>query len=394
MTEMQVSDTAYLRNGETISDAILAGYAPDGELYLPEEYPKISFEELSKLKSADYATVFYEVTRKFLRGALPDDVLESIARQAYSSDNFDFDSGKLRMDRLDSGIYVVGLSDGPTGAFKDMAMQPFARWVAAIRDARGISDDPLDFLISTSGDTGPAAQHAFSGLKGIRTVTMFPEGKGTSEFQRSQMRSMHDGQSTYSIEVGADFSTINDFHLDLQSMFDVSAVNSVNLARLIAQIPYHVASYLQAVEAENGIIGDPVDISIPSGNFGNGLAAIIARDMGVPIRNIIVATNENNVLEQFFNFREYPNTAEGRLVHTSSSAQDIRNASNIWRLFAMAYGDGNGDRFREWSENKKLDLQQRKPERPELLKDVKATRVDELARHAMMWNIWDEGMAG
>jgi len=138
------------------------------------------------------------------------------------------------------------------------------------------------------------------------------------------------------LEVAGDFSDINDLHMDADLVYDLASANSVNIARIIAQIPYYVASYLKAITIEGKSIGDPVDVSVPSGNFGNALSAIIARHMGVPLRNIIVATNENNVLDTLFREGLF-NKSE--FQHTNSSAQDIRMPSNIWRYFGMLYGN-------------------------------------------------------
>lgn len=372
----------------TMSDAILDGYAPDGELYVPIEYPTLSDRELYNLRSADYPTIFYEVTKKFLYGVIPDDELRRTATEAYSPQLFDFDEGSLRLNETSSGIYIAGLSDGPTGAFKDMAMQPFARWVEAIRKTKGI-EETLNLLISTSGDTGPAAQHAFGSVQGVHSFTMFPQGKGASEFQRAQMIGMHNGENVHSLEVAADFTDINNMHMQLEERFEVGAVNSVNIARLIAQVPYHVATYLQTIEASGGIFGDEVDITIPSGNFGNGLAAIIARKMGVPIRNIIIATNENNTLSRFFNEGVYPNVPKEDEKQTTSSAQDIRNASNWWRLAHMLYGGRNPEIYKQWKEQGDVDLTHAKITSGEYLRGIRATTIDELARHAMMMTVWE-----
>ncbi len=389
MSELMLAHTGDASARTSVSDAILHGYAKDGELYVPVEYPKFSDKDLYDLRGADYPTIFYEVTKKFLSGVISDGELRTIASEAYASELFDFDDGKLRVDEAPFGMYIAGLSDGPTGAFKDMAMQPFARIVEAIRRKKNIQDT-LDILISTSGDTGPAAQHAFGSIGGVRTFTMFPQGEGASEFQRAQMIGMHDQTKTHSLEVAAGFTQINDMHMNFQNEFEVGAVNSVNIARLIAQVPYHVATYLRTIELSNKPFGDEIDISIPSGNFGSGLAAIIARSMGVPIRNIIVATNENDTLAQYFNTGVYPNIPKEDEAHTSSSAQDIRNASNWWRYADMVYGGRNDEFFETWKHNGHVDLSGVRKVNPEYSGGMKAMAVGELARHAMMLSVWRE----
>lgn len=333
LLEPVLINTGDVDNPVPVSQAILDGYAPDDELYTYENFPEISYEELSRLSEADYPTIFYEVTRKLLGSAIPDEELKSIAKDAYSPENFDFDNdGSLRFTKTPSGAYIFGLSDGPTAAFKDMAMQPLARILDRLHEKLGI---PLTIMLSTSGDTGRAALEAFANLSNAEIICMFPS-KGVSSIQRAQMVAASENENTHVLEVEGDFSYINDLHMMANEAYDLGSVNSVNIGRLISQIPYYVASYLKAIELEGKQIGDPIDVSIPSGNFGNALSAIIAREMGVPIRDIIVATNENNILDTMFSTGVFQ---KSEFVHTDSSAQDIRMPSNVWRYFAMLYGN-------------------------------------------------------
>lgn len=334
-SEPQMVNTGDSTTTTPISQAILEGYAPGNELYTFTELPTISTEELVSLQEASYAEIFYRVTKKLLGSALPDEVLRATADEVYGLDNFDFDpeDENLRFTTLPSGIEIVGLSDGPTGAFKDMAMQPFARWMSYLQAQ---NNKPLSILLSTSGDTGPAALHAFGGLANTEVVAMLPK-RGVSAFQWAQMAELSNpARGTHALEVEGSFSDINDMHMQADLVYTLGAVNSVNIARIIAQVPYHVASYLKAIDRNGGKIGDPVDMCVPSGNFGNALAAIIARKMGVPIRNIMVATNENNTLDTLF--REHTFKLS-EFQHTDSSAQDVRMPSNAWRYLAMLYSN-------------------------------------------------------
>ena len=394
MSEMMLAHTGDGSNQTPISQAILNGYAKDspnaeGELYTLREYPELTVEELTALQGAPYSEVFHLVTRKFLADCIDEATLRHIATSTYVPDLFDFDNGRLQLQTTPSGVYVVGLSDGPTGAFKDMAMQPFARWVEAIRTRKGLTNQ-LSILLSTSGDTGPAALSAFGGRKNIQMIAMFPD-HGVSEFQRAQMVGAHNGSDVHALEVESDFSGINDIHMAANIVYDLGAVNSVNIARLLAQVPYHVASYLQVIEAEGKAIGDPVDVAIPSGNFGNGLAAIIARKMGLPIRNIIIATNENDTLERFFNHQEFsPNSTT---VPTDSSAQDITMPSNIWRYLAMVF-DNDTDKvaavYQQLRATGSVDMHQFGVMRPELVAGITAVRVDSLGRKATMQVVFSD----
>jgi len=334
LLEPMLVNTGDDSNPVSVGQAILDGYAPDNELYTFSEYPQITAEELTGLSGESYAAIFYTVTKKLLGSAMPDEVLRSTADIAYSLDNFDLDEDdhNLRFTTLPSGIHVVGLSDGPTGAFKDMAMQPFARWMSHLQAETG---KPLTILLSTSGDTGPAALNAFGGLANTEIINMLPEA-GVSAFQWSQMAELANTEGIHVLEVGGDFSYINDLHMEADLAYDLGSVNSVNIARIIAQVPYYAASYIKAVEREGLQIGDPVDVSVPSGNFGNALSAIIARKMGVPLRKIIVATNENNTLDTLMSTGVFKLS---EFQHTDSSAQDVRMPSNVWRYFAMAFGN-------------------------------------------------------
>lgn len=393
---MQLAHTGDPDSRTDISQATLDGYAEGGELYRFVELPKFGPQELYHLRDTDYATVFYEVTKKFLHDVVPDEELRRIANESYSSELFDLDDGHLKLrelnlhDNLPSQLYVAGLSDGPTGAFKDMAMQPFARLVEAIRRHKGIAE-PLDLLISTSGDTGPAAQHAFGAVGGVRTFTMYPAANGVSSVQRAQMVSMHNGETVHSLGVdGAGFSDINDIHMELAEEFDVGAVNSVNIARLVAQVAYHAATYLEVARKnpQGFAFGDPIDVAIPTGNFGNALAAIYAREMGVPIRKIILATDENDALMQYFEHGIYPKQ-QGK--PTTSSAQAIGNASNWWRFADAVYGGRNDEIWKQWNDDGYVDFTQGyRNVRPEYTKNIKAYMIDEMARHAMMWTVWKE----
>jgi threonine synthase len=331
--EPMLINTGDVRHPTPVSQAILDGYAPDSELYNYESFPTIDETELRSFVGADYPTIFSAVTKKFLGSAIPQDVLRTTSEEAYSPDKFDFDTdGNLRITTLPSGIHVVGLSDGPTGSFKDMAMQPLVRWMNYLQQQKG---DPLTIMLVTSGDTGPAALEAALALKDTEIINLLPEA-GVSAMQWAQMTRYAKRPGVHVLEVAGDFSYLNNLHMKADELYDLSATNSVNIGRIIAQTSYYVASYVKAIEMEGKQIGDPVDVSIPSGNFGNALSAIIARKMGVPIRNIIVATNENNTLDKVFRQGVFENTP---FTHTDSSAQDVRMPSNIWRYFGMLYGN-------------------------------------------------------
>lgn len=380
LVEPELINTGDVNNPVPVSQAILEGYAPDTELYAYAEYPQITPGELAGLAGEDYQTVFYSVTKRLLGDAIPDEVLRATAQEAYSPENFDFEDGNLRLTTLPSGIHVVGLSDGPTAAFKDMAMQPLARWMSYLQGEKG---DPLTILLSTSGDTGPAALKAFGGLENTEIINLLPK-EGVSPFQWAQMAELGEQEGIHVLEMGGGFGDLNKIQMEVNSEFDLGTVNSVNIARIIAQVPYYVASYLEAIELEGKQVGDPVDVSIPSGNFGNALSAIIAREMGVPFRNIIVATNENNTLDNMFKTGEF-SVAPYR--HTDSSAQDIDMPSNVWRYFGMMFGNDPekiGQVYRTLQDVGFVSLKDVGIENPDVLENVMSSSVTRLQRmHAI-----------
>lgn len=369
-----------------IHRAILDGYAPGNELYTFQAYPSITTEELTQFQDKSYADIFYHVTKKLLGTAIPDDVLRSTADEAYAPDNFDFDESdhNLRFTTLPSGIELVGLSDGPTGAFKDMAMQPFARWMDYLQSQTG---NQLTILLSTSGDTGPAALKAFGGLPNLEIINMLPR-EGVSPFQWSQMAEVADDPGIHVLEVAGDFSYINDLHMEADLAYDLGAVNSVNIARIVAQVPYYIAAYVKASTRAGQSVGSPVDVSVPSGNFGNGLSAIIARTMGVPFRRIIIATNENNTLDRLISTGIFELS---EFQHTNSSAQDVRMPSNIWRYFAMAYNNDPEKISRIYQTLQKdgsVALQDIGPVDPELSKDLLSTTITASERRQTMQDVF------
>lgn len=394
MAELQLAHTGDGSSRTPVSDAILYGYAKtgrnaEGELYTFLTYPQVSLDELKSFENLPYADIFYRITHKYLHDALPASELRKIADEAYSTELFDFTNSQINITKISPEQYLAGLSDGPTGAFKDMAMQPFARWVEAIRQSKNIKTK-LTILLSTSGDTGPAALSAFAGRNNIQLICMFP-ADNVSAFQRAQMVGAHDGKNIHVLQVDSDFSGINRIHMAANEQFDLGAVNSVNIARIIAQIPYHFAAYLHVIKDQNGKIGDPVDVSIPSGNFGNALSAIVARQMGLPIRRIILATNENDTLVKFFDDAVFAPAAQA--VHTDSNAQDITMPSNLWRYLAMLFdNDGNkiAEIYDQLGSKKSVDMNNFKINKPEFIKDIKAIKVISENRHLVMKNLAQE----
>ncbi len=327
------------RTGRSYTDVLLEGLAPDGGLYVPDEYPQFSHDELVALQSAPYTRIAFEVKRKLISGAIPDDVLKTMASEAYSEKNFDLVNGQVVPVTLNGdGLYVQNLSLGPTAAFKDMAMQFLGREMAYELSQR---KESLVILGATSGDTGSAAEAAFKGLSNV-TLAMLSPLEGMSDFQRAQMGSFSGG-NIINISIRGRFDDCQDLVKAVKQdpeFAKLGAVNSINWARIAAQVPYYFSGYFQV--AKN--IGDLVDFTVPSGNFGNVLSGYIAKQMGLPIRRLVVATNENSVLHKLFTNGVYENTPA---QITSSPSMDISKASNYERLVFDVL-DKDADETREY----------------------------------------------
>lgn len=315
-------DTA--RTSRSYTDTLLAGLAPDGGLYVPSEFPQFSKEELEMLKDAPYTHIAFEVKKKLVDAAIPDDALQTMVEEAYSPANFALENNQVvPVQEIEKGVWVQNLSLGPTAAFKDMAMQLLGREMAY---ELGRRNETLAILGATSGDTGSAAEAAFKGLKNISLAMLSPL-HGMSDFQRAQMASFSGG-NIVNVSVRGRFDDCQDLVKEIMSEPEFSklgAVNSINWGRISSQVPYYFSGYFQIAKK----IGDPVDFAVPSGNFGNVLSGYIAKQMGLPIRRLIVATNENNVLHKLFSTGVYEGTPA---QITSSPSMDISKASNYERL--------------------------------------------------------------
>jgi len=306
------------------TDALLQGLAPDGGLYVPSEYPQISIEELKHLKKSSYPELAFEIKKKLVGDFISEDKLKIMLETAYSEPKFNTKNlNTVPVNKIEGNLFVQNLSLGPTAAFKDMAMQVLGQEMDHVLNQK---DEKLTILGATSGDTGSSAEAAFKGLKNIKLFMLSPK-IGMSDFQRAQMGNLT-GENIFNISVEGRFDDCQDLVKGLKNTEEfkkLGAVNSINWGRISSQVPYYVSGYLQAVEN----VGDAIDFAVPSGNFGNVLAGYIAKKMGLPIRRLIIATNENNVLDKLIKTGIYELTPA---EITSSPSMDISKASNYERL--------------------------------------------------------------
>ncbi|KPN71256.1 threonine synthase [Neisseria sp. 83E34] len=309
------------------SEVLLMGLAPDGGLMLPESYPQISAETLQQWRSLSYPELAFQIMSLFVTD-IPAEDLKDIINRTYTVETFG-NPEITPVRTLKDGIKIQALSNGPTLAFKDMAMQFLGNAFEYVLAKEG---KKLNIVGATSGDTGSAAEYALRGKQGVNVFMMSPEGK-MSEFQRAQMFSLQD-ENIHNIAVKGMFDDCQDIVKALQNdakfkeAYNIGTVNSINWGRVLAQIVYYFAGYFKATQSND----EKVSFCVPSGNFGNVCAGHIARQMGLPIHRLIVATNENNVLDQFFKTGEYlPRSADHTYV-TSSPSMDISKASNFERF--------------------------------------------------------------
>ena len=315
-------------------DILLGGLAPDGGLYLPETYPQISRGELDAWRKLSYADLAYEILAKFITDMPPAD-LKALVAKTYTADVYRHtrnggDATQITpLTRLEDGLYTQELSNGPTLAFKDMAMQLLGNLFEYVLDKRG---EAINILGATSGDTGSAAEYAMRGEHNVKVFMLSPDGK-MSAFQRAQMYSLQD-PNIFNIAVTGPFDDAQDIvkavsnDAAFKAKYKIGAVNSINWARVAAQIVYYFQGYFLATKSND----EQVAFAVPSGNFGNICAGHIARQMGLPIAKLVLATNENDVLDEFFRTGVYRprNTAETSI--TSSPSMDISKASNFERF--------------------------------------------------------------
>ena len=317
-------------------EILLEGLAPDGGLYLPESYPHIDDQMLTRWRSLSYADLAFEVLSLYVDD-IPAEDLRMLCRKTYTEAVFGTQA-IVPLKKLEDGLYLEALSNGPTLAFKDMAMQLLGKLFEYELARRG---EELNIFGATSGDTGSAAEYAMRGKKGVRVFMTSPNGR-MSPFQQAQMFSLMD-PNIYNLAIDGVFDDCQDLvkavsnDLEFKRKYKIGTVNSINWARLLAQVVYYFAGYFQATVNNT----EKVSFAVPSGNFGNVCAGHVARMMGLPIAKLVVATNENDVLDEFFKTGVYRVRASADTFETSSPSMDISKASNFERfVFDLLGRDG------------------------------------------------------
>jgi threonine synthase len=316
------------------SAILLEGLAPDGGLYLPTHYPKIDDATLTRWRGlygngqpGGYAALAFEILSLYIDDIPPAD-LRALCEKTYTAAVYGSEA-IVPVRRLAGDLHIEALSNGPTLAFKDMAMQLLGHLFEYELARRG---EQLNILGATSGDTGSAAEYAMRGKRGVRVFMLSPHGR-MSPFQQAQMFSLPDA-NIHNITIDGVFDDCQDIvkavsnDLDFKRTHKIGTVNSINWARLLAQVVYYFAGYFQVTQGN----AQRVSFAVPSGNFGNVCAGHVARMMGLPIAQLVVATNENDVLDEFFRTGTYRVRGSAETHETSSPSMDISKASNFERF--------------------------------------------------------------
>ena len=320
--------------GSGFREILLGGLMGDGGLAMPVRYPQLSLADLQAMRGMNYRELAFAVLRLFVDD-MPEGELQRLIEKTYTAEVYS--NGRVAGEaeeiapvrELEAGVWLLELSNGPTLAFKDMAMQLLGNLFEWALEQNG---ETLNILGATSGDTGSSAEYAMRGKRGIRVFMLSPHGK-MSAFQTAQMFSLLD-ENIHNLAVRGVFDDCQDIvkavsnDLEFKSRYRIGTVNSINWARVVAQVVYYFKGYF-AVAAE---VGAPVSFAVPSGNFGNICAGHIAKMIGLPIHRLILATNENDVLDEFFRTGVYRPRVTAETRQTSSPSMDISKASNFERF--------------------------------------------------------------
>ncbi len=316
------------------AEAIVKGISNEGGLFVPVEFPSISFEELNQMREMNYPERASFVLHKYLDDFSQEELLEYTTK-AYSR----FDDGETApLAKIDDKLFMLELWHGPTSAFKDLALTLLPYLMVASKKKLGHDEKTL-ILVATSGDTGKAALEGFKDVDGTEIIVFYPES-GVSDMQKLQMLTQ-EGKNVHVAGICGNFDdaqtavkqvfTDEEFAKNLEQQgIKMSSANSINWGRLAPQIAYYVSSYVDLVESEEIEMGEKISFVVPTGNFGNILAGYYAYKMGLPIKKLIIASNTNNILTDFFHSGEYD--VERNFFKTISPSMDILISSNLERL--------------------------------------------------------------
>jgi len=304
----------------TFKEALFLGLAPDSGLFMPSRIPKLSQDEITEMKGKPYSEVAYRVLKKFLRYEIK---LKDLRKMTSESYNF-----KVPIEKLDEFIFLIRLDRGPTASFKDFA----ARIMARLMNRLLSKNSKITILVATSGDTGGAVGEAYKGIKGIKVYILYPKSE-VSSIQKKQLDSI--GRNVKALAIDGKFDDCQKLvkqafsDKELRSL-NLTSANSINIGRILPQIVYYFYAYVNCVDSFKKVV-----FSIPSGNFGSSLGCEIARRMGLPVKKIIIAVNENDEFPRFMKTGKYKKIDPS--IPCISNAMNVGNPSNLARYFDL-YG--------------------------------------------------------
>jgi threonine synthase len=333
-------------------EAIKMGMVPQGGLFLPEEIPTISLQQLQQWKNLSYSQLANNIFSLFLKDDFSENEISSITRNAYNREVFDSDE-ITPLKQLDNQLYIMELFHGPTGAFKDIALQALPQILSGALEKLSITNQLL-ILVATSGDTGKAALEGFKNVPGTQIVVYYPFQK-VSKIQELQMLTT-EGDNTHVIGIRGNFddcqNAVKEIFSDnqfcrylLEEGYEFSSANSINWGRLFPQIVYYFYAYLSLLKKRQIELSEKINFTVPTGNFGNILAAWYARQMGLPVDKLICASNINKILTDFFQNGVYDRNRP--LLSTISPSMDILISSNLER-FLFEITDRNEAAINYW----------------------------------------------
>ncbi|NLK22308.1 MAG: threonine synthase [Epulopiscium sp.] len=354
MSQIKYKSTRGGQENILASQAIVQGIANDGGLFVPEKLPKLEYS-LEQLKDMNYQELAYHIMKHFLSDFKENELKECIDK-AYDKK---FDTDEIAPLIKKGGAYFLELFHGPTLAFKDMALSILPHLLKTAAKKLNIEKE-IVILTATSGDTGKAALEGFADVEGTKIIVFFPQD-GVSEIQKRQMTTQT-GENTYVIGIKGNFDDAQngvkqifadtEFNKKLnENGYMLSSANSINIGRLVPQVVYYFYAYFQMVQKEEISLNDAINVVVPTGNFGNILAAFYAKEMGLPIKKLICASNDNKVLYDFFDTGKYDKERE--FILTVSPSMDILISSNLERLIYQI-ADENPNTTKELMEDLRI----------------------------------------
>ncbi len=352
------------------AEAISLGMVPEGGLFVPEQIPKFTTKKIMDMKNKNYQELAVWIFKEFLSDFTEEEIKNSVSN-SYSKESFPSDE-KTPLVKLNHNTYILELWHGPTAAFKDMALQILPQLLLkAVKKLK--TEKEIVILVATSGDTGKAALEGFKDLEGVKIIVFYPED-GVSKVQEDQMKTTA-GNNTAVVSLKGNFDDCQtavknifadkEFKIKMENNnYQFSSANSINWGRLLPQIVYYFQAYFETIK-KNGIkAGEKINITVPTGNFGNILAGYYAYQMGLPVNKFICASNDNKVLTDFFNTGIYD--TERDFIKTISPSMDILISSNLERFLFEVTGH-DSEKIKKWyqnlNENNKFEIDQQTKEK-------------------------------